>query len=562
MASLVNGLRRGGHGAIRTVRFRTFDGRFGKLLRARLSAERDVDTTWPAGPGTRYYDRPDLFAEEVLGLKLKPFQTNILLAAVRRSFTVVSSGRKIGKTMLAACLALWWYCTRPKAQVLLTATTAGQVNGVLWRELRLRCKFAEIKIDGQLNQTAAYGLVSDFRVIRGFSVDKREAAAGTSGTEILYIVDEASGVSDAIFETLEGNMAAGGCKLFAISNPTQNEGWHFKAFHPSGTVKAKSPVHSIDEASDMETFCISSRTVAEEDQGRTPGLATVKYCDRQLRRHGEDSAEYCVHVLGRHVAQDEGRAMSLALVTRAVNLHASTDIDYDAPLTIGLDPAGATAKSDLSGFAVRRGAKIITIVPLKRGATRDEIIAELRDILDTYRAYNHERAYVVFDVGGDVGARLLPNLREVEKAWRFHLVPVRSSDVAVRHTAACKRRSAELVWNFKEWLKSGGTIPDDENLVEECRAWEFKREAHDDKRVKVNKDEVRKRLGRSPDMFDACALAVWDVTDLDVRRAAPQPGTPWAPDKKSPQPFHNARTGGGSVTGSGLDPFSPRNRRV
>lgn len=566
MATPTNAVRAAERGKPRRLILRTMGGEWSEALRADIDHEASVDTNWPAGPGTRYHDRPDLFAAEVLGLTLMPHQAEILMAIERRMFTVVSSGRKTGKSLIAIIAALWWYCTRDRACVLMTATAAHQVKRVLWKELRWRLKKAPIKIRGQLNLDPCNGFGDDFRTIHGFSVSDREAAAGTSGTQILYVIDESSGVPDELFETLEGNMAAGGQnKLYSISNPTQNEGWHFKAFHPTGVVMGPAPRHAVNEKLDTETFTISSLDVARADGGKTEGLAGLAYCERQLYRHGPESAEYVVHVLGRHATNDEGRAFSLGLVTKAKALWPDMIPDEHAPLVIGLDPAGDNEiTSDLSCFSVRRGAKILEIDPLRRGSDVDDILEGLSRLLSKHKAYERERVYVVFDVGGDIGARVLAALREVEKEWNFYLVPVRSSDVAVRHLDAAARRSAELVWNFRRFLKSGGAMPDDDKLTEECRAWEFTRVAHDSEQVKVNKEEVRKRIGRSPDRFDAVALSAWDVTDHEVRRAQPRNNQPWPHQQSRPASPDRGRVPprNSSTNHAGLDPFSRRASRL
>ena len=46
----------------------------------------------------------------------------------------------------------------------------------------------------------------------GMSTDKSERMGGYSGDELLFIVDEASGIDDAIYEAIEGNMAGGARK--------------------------------------------------------------------------------------------------------------------------------------------------------------------------------------------------------------------------------------------------------------------------------------------------------------------------------------------------------------
>ena len=554
--------------APKVVQRATFAGVFADLLRDQVHQESQMDVTWPAGPGTRYYDRPDLFASEVLGMTLEPHQLEILADLVRYGILCLSGGRKVGKTAVMVVAALWWYCTRPTGRVFFVAVTHPQVDRVLWVELTKRVQNAKIAIDGILNDRAQTGLKArgGQRAIQSAVVGEREAGAGISGTEQLYIVDEASAVKDSAFATILGNMAGGGCKLVAISNPTRNEGWHFKVYHPSGTVRDAAPYRRVIEDEDTVAYTISSLDIAQRTRGRVPGLATLAYCEGIKKRYGEDSEEYVVHVLGRHMTADEGRAFSLELVTTSRIRYEVEDVDPTAPLVIGLDVAGSEVTADLNVLAARRGMKIFDLEPLPKGSDTGALLAALEAMLIRSRAYDREVAVVNFDVGGKIGWDLLPVLRDRAKAWQFKLNAVRASDNAVRYRDAAVRRSAELVWNFRRWMRAGGAIPDDELLADECRAWEFRRAAHDDERVKVDKDKVRALLGRSPDRFDACALAVWDTVDVEERQAAfhstmaeAQQSRPAKNGKSQAQRNQQSRPFSGS---RGLDPFSGRARRV
>ena len=66
---------------------------------------------------------------------------------------------------------------------------------------------------------------------------------------------------------------------------------------------------------------------------------------------------------------------------------------------------------------------------------------------------------------------------------------------------------AELHFGFKKWLREGGAIPDDARLQSELVAPKYSSDARN--RLKVeSKDELRKRLRRSPDRADAAMLSL------------------------------------------------------
>src|SRR5437764_13216759 len=82
-----------------------------------------------------YAADPVAFAREVLGQTPWSRQAEIMRAVAAQPQTTVRSSHGVGKTWVAAVLALWWVYTRRPSLVLTTATTARQVEGLLWAEI-------------------------------------------------------------------------------------------------------------------------------------------------------------------------------------------------------------------------------------------------------------------------------------------------------------------------------------------------------------------------------------------------------------------------------------------
>jgi hypothetical protein len=67
-------------------------------------------------------------------------------------------------------------------------------------------------------------------------------------------------------------------------------------------------------------------------------------------------------------------------------------------------------------------------------------------------------------------------------------------------------KRAEMYWAVREWLESGGALPDDMQLVRELSAPTY---SHDNARgvlVMESKEQLKDRMGSSPDKGDALAL--------------------------------------------------------
>jgi len=453
-----------------------------------------------------YATDPLGFAREVLGISLWPRQSEILTAIAERPRVAIRSGHKIGKSLALAVSALWFYCSFPGARVILTAATARQIDGIIWREIRRLLARTNARIPGAdaARILARSGLKNPitFSEIVGFTAREAEAAAGISAPHMLYLVDEASGVEDAIYEAIEGNRA-GGAKLVLISNPTRADGEFFEAFH--GKSAFYHPIH------------VSSEEAAALDP-EIPGLATWGWIREKEREWGRESGQFKVRVLGEFPISEEGRPFPLALLGEAQKRWYGRPADFNARVYVGLDPAGDSGDGDESVFAIRRGAKLEALYAFI-GLTPDDHLAHLLGML---RELNFGappqnlkalKPILSLDAEGQVGARVYGVLRDYcdrkKGAAEFELSRVRISERAVRNPLIYDRIRDEIFMSLKDWIRDGGALPEDRKLERELHSLELAADHRG--RLKLSpKDTLRRKLGRSPDRADAVALSVWE----------------------------------------------------
>lgn len=453
-------------------------------------------------PSAKYQAAPVAFAREVLGIAPWSRQVEILEAVRDNKRVAVASGHKVSKSHSAAIVALWFYCSFEDARVVMTSTTSRQVDQILWRELRMLRARARRAIDGEMHELARSGFKSpDFREIVGFTAREAEAVAGVSGKNLLYIPDEASGISDAVFEAIEGNRA-GGARICMFSNPTRTEGEFFEAFH------GKKDFYKL--------LRISSEESPNVVEGREviPGLATRDWIEEKKREWGVDSAMYKVRIKGEFVLRDDSRILSIHDIAEAEKRWAETPAD--GPLRIGLDPAGDGGQGDESVFAPRRGLKILALYAM-RGLTEDGHLAHLLGIIARFKIPGEPLPRVVIDREGAVGARIYGTLRSHldRHSEAYELVGVRGSDAADGNSPVrAHDRVRDKLWDsLRAWFRDGGAIPEDTKLARELHAPEWFKDARGRDKV-TSKDDLRKKLGRSPDRGDAVCLAVWEPRSL------------------------------------------------
>lgn len=450
--------------------------------------ETETDISWPS---TKYRLDPIGFSREVLGVEPWPRQAEILEAVCNHDRVAVRSGHKVGKSLSAAIIALWWFCSRQDARVVMSSVTSRQVDQILWREVKMRHARAKIPIGGRMPALARTGLKIDFREIMGFTAREAEAVAGISGGELLYILDEASGIPESIFEAIEGNRA-GGAKSVMFSNPTRSDGAFFDAFY------AKRDFYHVIHVSAEETPNVEA--------GKTliPGLATRDWVEEKRREWGEDSPLFKVRVRGEFHLREDGKILSVAAITDAEARWHETEAE--GRLFIGIDPAGPGDGGDETVIALRRGNKITKLIGWQ-SIRSDGLVANIAGVVREERLKG-ERPCVVIDCLGPAGVEAFGKLRAEADKIGIDVFGIRASDRAKRRPDLYDRMRDELWANLVDWIRNGGAIPEETRLSKELHAPMWATQINGKLKV-TPKPELRRQLGRSPDRADAVALACW-----------------------------------------------------
>ena len=443
----------------------------------------------------QYRDVPVTFARDVLGFEPWSGQQDIANAVAQHDLVTCSSGHGIGKSAVAATLALWFWSTRgPGARVILIAPTARQVHEVIWREVRQLYRTARVPIGGQLGMLASTGLRSnDARELFGVAPDSPVALQGIRAPEMLVIVDESSGVSDDVFEAIQ-SLIAGGGKLLLLGNPLSTKP-PFSFFYRS------------HRSNDFHRLQISSTSTPNVIAGErvVPGLVTADWIRQRLADWGgTDHPLYKIKILGQFVEDVEGSLFPHALIADAQAMY--EDTPATGRLVIAIDPAGASGKGDDSGFVARRGKRVLEVAP-KRGLDEAAHVAEVRAIIARHRG-SADKPLVVVDRDGYVGAKVYGEL-VAQARDAFDVVGLRTGERARRRPQDFHNVRAEMYYALLDALRDGLALPINPRLEGELAV--IKGEQHYAGRALVSdKDALRKALGgKSPDLADALAMAVY-----------------------------------------------------
>lgn len=373
-----------------------------------------------------------------------------------------------------------------------------QLKDVLWSELSmwhkrlpsiLQSQFAIRGSDQDLRFYMVKAPESSFAVGRTGRKENPEALQGFHSENLLFVLDEASGIDDIIFEVAGGALSTHDAKILMTANPTRTSGYFYDAFHKNR-----------DRWVTMKVSCQDSTRVSKE------------YIENAKADFGEDSNIYRVRVLGDFPSADDDAVIPLDIIEAA----AERDVDPIEHMPVwGLDVA--RFGNCRTALAKRKGN--VLLEPVKSWYKRD--LMEVAGILmHEYEDTPSEKlpAEILIDSVG-LGAGVLDRARELG-------LPVRGINVG--ETASGSNRytnlKAELWWRARDWFDSKEVkIPDDQTLIGQLCSVKYKFTSSGKIQIE-SKEQMMERGLKSPDEADSFVLTMAGGTKrMQEKRYAVKP---------------------------------------
>lgn len=433
-----------------------------------------------------------LFFREVLNFEPDDWQEAAGKDLVSYPRVSIRSGQGIGKTAFEAGAVLWFLSCFPYSKVVATAPTKHQLNDILWSEIS-KWRDKSPLLTEILRWTKTYVYVAGYEK-RWFAVAraaaKPENIQGFHEDNMLFIIDEASGVEDNIIEAILGTLSGDNNKLLMCANPTKLSG----VFYESHTKdRGRYKVHHVNSED-------SKRTNKENIQALKD-------------KYGEDSNVVRVRVYGEFPKQEDDVFIPLPLVEGAI----ANDIENEeTPAVIELGVDVARFGDDDTVIAPKVGGVVRPLI-VKHGQnlmrTTGDIISlclQLKDEFPDYSGY----VYVKIDdtgLGGGVTDRLAEIQQEQGLSWLV-VLPVNAGAKVPKSASKYYASFTTYMWAKCRDLMQDKQIqlPNDEELVAQfsCRKYQM---ASIGKQRLESKDDMKKRGISSPDRADAVALACLQV---------------------------------------------------
>lgn len=437
-----------------------------------------------------YAAQPDRWLKSVTGESVWWKQQEIMRSVAANPRVSVASCNSSGKSFLASRLVLWFLNVYSPAIVITTAPTNRQVEKILWREIQ-RGYMAAAKrgiVIGEPPLTTEWKLDAN-RYAIGFSPREYDPDAfqGFHALNMLIIVDEAAQIDDDIRDGIDSVVRGSHYHILEISNPTAITGRYYQSFQKAGWIN-----HTIS--------AFDSPNVLEQREV-VPGLIGQKDIDDCIQEYGEDSWQYKVFILGQFPDKEEGTLIALDWLSKAADRTPDPERLKNGSVQVGADIA--RFGSDAVTFVAQRGGYFFADERHTQKTTMEStgLLANFADrvnasivridtvglgagVVDRYREIAPKHIEVVEMIGSSKAKNPLKYANAVTEWWD-HLANLLKGGIASGPIFENRYLIGDLVSRKAKMLSNGLLMLE-------------------------SKDDLKKRLHRSPDFGDATVMAAAD----------------------------------------------------
>lgn len=427
----------------------------------------------------RWKQRPDIFVRELFGVTPDPWQDEVLREFPRQNRIAMVACAGPGKTAVLAWLAWNFLLTRFEPNVLATAISGDNLRDNLWKEMakwRDRSPLLTEIFEWQaesifLKAKPTLWFMRARKWSKSATPDQQgNTLRGAHSDNIMIIVDESGGIPQAVMATAENiGASAKEWHIVQAGNPTHLEG-------PLYTAATKG----------RGKWWVCHITADPNDPLRTPRVS-VEHAQDQIDLYGADNPWVLVNIFGRFPPASLNSLIGPDDVNAALGRHIGLEKYSHAPRLLGVDVG--RFGDDPSVIFPRQGLASFTPIVLRN-------VDSLQGAGSVVRKWTDWSADACFvDGTGGFGAGWI----DAMSGLGYSAFDVQFASKPYNPKYFNKR--AEIWFEGCEWIKSGGCLPNIPELVGELTipTYTFK----GDKLILEDKEQIKARLGRSPNYADA-----------------------------------------------------------
>lgn len=426
---------------------------------------------------------PVQFVKDNFGVTPDAWQIEFLMAAVGNNRISATASKGVGKTASLSWLCWWFLVCFPKPNIAAVSTSIDNLRDGLWKEMSVWAGKSEI-ISKHFVITATKIYEKDHQLdwwmsARGYSKaadanQQADALAGLHAEYMMFIIDEAGTVPDAVGAAAEAAIGTeGGKKLFVIAgNTNRREGPLWRA--------------NSSEAGMWRNIVING----DPDSPTRSSRISRQWALDQIKTYGRDSAFVKVNVFGEFPQTSLDALLGESDVSGAINRRLDEALVAGSQKRIGVDVARF---GDDRTVIIQRQGPLVS-APLIKRELRSNEVADI--VFGLAQEWGADQIFV--DDTGGYGSGVVDFLIQ----YGMNPIPVNFSSKPLN--SVYFNRRAEMWFLMAEWVKRVGVLPEEHSLQKELTAPMF--DYSNDKFKLEAKDDIKSRLGWSPDIADALAL--------------------------------------------------------
>lgn len=427
-------------------------------------------------------EKPQVFVRECFGVTPDAWQDDVLEAFPHQKRLAMKACKGPGKTTVLAWLAWNFLLTRPHPKIAATSITADNLADGLWTEMAKWLNQSELLDEAFVwNKTRitarehpeTWWMSARTWPRSGNPQQQADTLAGLHADFLLFLLDESGGIPDSVMAAAEAGLSTGiESHIVQAGNPTHLEGPLYRAC-----------------TTEKHLWHVTEITSDPDSEKRTPRVS-IEWAREQIEKYGRDNPWVMVNVFGKFPPTSLNTLLGPDDVKEAQE-RVYQEHEYSfAGMILGVDVA--RFGDDKSVIFPRQGLTAFAPLTYRNldstsGATH---------VAQAWHKYGADACHV--DGTGGYGAGWIDALKTMKYKPRDVQFAAKPNDPKYYN------KRAEMWFTMAEWVREGGALPREcMELAGELTTptYSFK----GDRFLIEDKEQIKLRLGRSPDYADALA---------------------------------------------------------
>ncbi len=443
-----------------------------------------------------YAEKPHAMVEELFGVKPDLWQLKVLEAFPHTPRIAMVSCTGPGKTAVLAWLTWNFLLTRPHAVIGCASVNKPNLMKNLWPELSrwyAKSELLQKIFDVQAEQiTNREHPKTWWAAVKAWAQDANaeqigNALRGLHAEYVMWTLDETGGYPDGVLPVCE-----------AIFSGFPIEAHIVQAGNPTHLTGALYFAHRH-----RDSWMVIEITADPDDPMRTPRVS-IEHARQQIKDWGgPDNPWVRTNIFGRFPQASLNALIGPEEIEEAMGRYWRAHDIGEAPRILGVDIAAEG--DDKSCIARRHGIQMFPFT-LYRNLDPGQGASQVNTAWSEFDA----DACFLDDTGG------------FGSGWKYQLAQLGRTPIGIKFSSRATddenyaNKRAEMYFRFVQWIRNGGALPDCRELVAQLTATSY---THlKDRLLLAPKDEIKAKIGQSPDEADAAALTFAEQVTAKQRR--------------------------------------------